>query len=38
MSAEELVGVVLHDDHDFDLIALVTEQPVEWVLSAGTVS
>ncbi len=37
MSAEELVGVVLHD-HDFDLIALVTEQPVEWVLSAGTVS
>lgn len=30
--------VVLHYDHDFDLIATVTQQPVEWILPAGSVS
>ncbi len=30
--------VVLHYDHDFDLIAEVTGQPTEWILPAGTVS
>lgn len=29
--------VVLHYDHDFDLIASVTGQPTEWILAAGTV-
>lgn len=30
--------VVLHYDHDFDLIASVTRQDVEWIVPAGTVS
>jgi predicted nucleic acid-binding protein len=29
--------VVLHYDHDFDLIASVTGQPAEWIVPAGTV-
>lgn len=38
-AAAEAAGlVVLHYDHDFDLIATVTGQPVEWVLPAGSVS
>jgi len=38
-AAAEAAGlVVLHYDHDFDLIATVTHQPVEWILPAGTVS
>lgn len=38
-AAAEAAGlVVLHYDHDFDLIADVTGQPVEWVLPAGSVS
>jgi predicted nucleic acid-binding protein len=38
-AAAEAAGlVVLHYDHDFDLIASVTHQPVEWIVSAGTVS
>ena len=38
-AAAEAAGlVVLHYDHDFDLIAKVTHQPVEWILPAGTVS
>lgn len=38
-AAAEAAGlVVLHYDHDFDLIASVTHQPVEWVVPAGTVS
>jgi predicted nucleic acid-binding protein len=38
-AAAEAAGlVVLHYDHDFDLIANVTGQPVEWVLPAGSVS
>jgi len=30
-------AVVLHYDHDFDLIAAVTSQPTQWVVPAGTV-
>ena len=38
-AAAEAAGlVVLHYDHDFDLIASVTHQPVEWIVIAGTVS
>ena len=38
-AAAEAAGlVVLHYDHDFDLIATVTGQPVEWIVPAGTVS
>jgi predicted nucleic acid-binding protein len=38
-AAAEVAGlVVLHYDHDFDLIAEVTGQPVEWIVPAGTVS
>lgn len=33
----ELAGVaVLHYDHDFDLIAEVTDQPTEWIIPRGT--
>lgn len=37
-AAEAASLVVLHYDHDFDLIANVTGQPVEWIVPAGTVS
>ena len=38
-STAEVEGLtVLHYDADFDRIATVTEQPVEWVVPAGTVS
>lgn len=38
-AAAEAAGlVILHYDHDFDLIATVTRQPVEWIVPAGTVS
>lgn len=38
-AAAEAVGlVVLHYDHDFDLIAEFTGQQTEWILPAGTVS
>ena len=37
-AAESADLVVLHYDHDFDLIADVTGQPTEWILEAGTVS
>jgi predicted nucleic acid-binding protein len=38
-AAAEAAGlVVLHYDHDFDLIAAVTHQPVEWIVPAGTIS
>ncbi len=38
-AAAETAGlVVLHYDRDFDLIADVTGQPSEWIVSAGTVS
>jgi len=30
--------VVLHYDHDFDVIAAVTRQPAEWIVPGGTVS
>lgn len=37
-AAAEAAGlVVLHYDHDFDLIAQITGQPTEWILAAGTV-
>lgn len=37
-AAAEAAGlVVLHYDHDFDLIAEVTSQPTEWIVSSGTV-
>lgn len=35
--AERVDLVVLHYDRDFDIIASVTRQPVEWVVPAGTV-
>jgi len=38
-SVAEAEGLtVLHYDTDFDRISAVTEQPVEWVVLAGTVS
>lgn len=37
-AAEMAQLVVLHYDHDFDLIAGVTGQPVEWIVAAGSVS
>ncbi|MGH9139021.1 MAG: PIN domain nuclease [Acidimicrobiales bacterium] len=38
-AAAEAVGlVVLHYDHDFDLIAGVTGQPTEWIVPAGSVA
>jgi predicted nucleic acid-binding protein len=37
-AAAEAAGlVVLHYDRDFELIAEVTGQPVEWVVAAGAV-
>jgi predicted nucleic acid-binding protein len=36
-AAEELDAAVLHYDGDFDLIAAVTGQTCQWVVSAGTV-
>ena len=37
-AAAEAAGlVVLHYDHDFDLIAGVTGQSVEWIVPAGTI-
>jgi len=37
-AAESAGLVVLHYDHDFDLIAEVTGQAVEWVVPAGSVA
>jgi len=38
-AAAEAAGlIVLHYDHDFELIAGVTHQPTEWILPAGTVT
>lgn len=34
-AAERSDLVVLHYDHDFDRIANVTKQPVEWIVPAG---
>lgn len=36
-AAEDSGLVLLHYDHDFDLIASVTRQPVEWIVPAGSV-
>ena len=38
LAAEAAELVVLHYDHDFDLIADITHQPTEWIVPAGTVS
>lgn len=37
-AAEAADLVVLHYDHDFDVIAAVTGQPTEWIVPPGTVS
>ncbi|MGI8809714.1 MAG: PIN domain-containing protein [Acidimicrobiales bacterium] len=37
-AAEAARLVVLHYDHDFDLIAEITGQPTEWIVAAGAVS
>lgn len=37
-AAEPAGLVVLHYDHDFELIASVTGQPVEWIVPAGSVA
>ena len=36
-AAEAADLVVLHYDHDFDVIAGITGQPTEWIVPAGTV-
>jgi predicted nucleic acid-binding protein len=36
-TAETFGAVVVHYDHDFDLIAAVTEQPTQWIVPAGSV-
>lgn len=36
-TAEQAGLTLLHYDHDYDLIAEVTSQPVEWVVERGTV-
>jgi predicted nucleic acid-binding protein len=37
-AAAEAAGlVVLHYDHDFDLISGVTDQPTEWIVPAGAI-
>jgi predicted nucleic acid-binding protein len=36
-TAERHGLTVIHYDHDYDLIAAVTGQPVEWVVAAGSV-
>ncbi|MGI8778460.1 MAG: PIN domain-containing protein [Acidimicrobiales bacterium] len=38
-AAAEAAGlIVLHHDHDFELIAEITRQPTDWILPAGSVS
>jgi predicted nucleic acid-binding protein len=36
-AAESAEVPALHYDHDFELIAEVTRQPVEWIVPAGSV-
>jgi predicted nucleic acid-binding protein len=36
-AAEAANLVVLHYDHDYEVIAKVTRQPTEWIVPAGTV-
>lgn len=36
-TAEMYGATVVHYDHDFDVIAAVTAQPVEWIVPAGSV-
>lgn len=35
-SAERVSLIVLHYDHDFELIAAVTNQPVDWIVPRGS--
>ena len=35
-TAEVHDATVLHYDHDYDLIAAVTDQPVQWIVRRGT--
>jgi predicted nucleic acid-binding protein len=35
-TAELHDAIVLHYDHDYDLIAAVTKQPTQWILPRGT--
>ena len=37
-AAESANLVVLHYDHDFELIAAFTGQPVEWIVPAGSIA
>jgi predicted nucleic acid-binding protein len=38
IAAAEAAGLILlHYDHDYDMIAEVTRQPVEWVVERGSV-
>jgi predicted nucleic acid-binding protein len=37
-TAEVHGAVVVHYDHDFDIISAVTGQPVEWIVPPGTVA
>jgi len=38
-AAAEAAGLVLlHYDHDFDLISAITGQPTEWIVPAGSVA
>ena len=37
-TAELYEATVVHYDRDFDIIAMVTGQPVEWIVPAGSVS
>ena len=36
-TAEVYGAIVVHYDRDFDVIAAVTDQPVEWIVPAGSV-
>jgi len=36
-TAETYGAVVVHYDHDFDVIAAITGQPTEWIVPAGSV-
>jgi predicted nucleic acid-binding protein len=36
-TAETYGAVIVHYDHDFDTIAMVTGQPAQWIVPAGSV-
>jgi predicted nucleic acid-binding protein len=37
-SAEANGPIVLHYDSDYELVAKITQQPIEWVVPCGSVS